>query len=49
MSLTKVSLNFGKLFYLFYQYWDIVSRRGIEYSGLQVTVATTFIFDYLRS
>ena len=38
--------NFKKFF--FFQYWDIVQKRGVEYSGLQVTVATSFIFDYLR-
>ena len=34
--------------YCFYQYWEIVTKRGFEYSGLQVTVAVCFIFDILR-
>ena len=42
------SYNFRKIFYFFHQYWEIISKRGIEYSGLQVTVATSFIFDILR-
>ena len=25
-----------------------MSKRGLEYSGIQVTIATSFIFDYLR-
>ena len=40
--------NFKKIFYFFYKYWEIVDRRGVEYSGLQVTIATSFIFDVLR-
>ena len=40
--------NVKKNFYFFHQYWQIVSKRGLEYSGLQVTIATSFIFDYLR-
>ena len=39
--------NVKKIFYFFYQYWEIVSKRGFEYSGLQVTVAVSFIFDIL--
>ena len=42
------SYNFKKMFYFFHQYWEIISKRGVEYSGLQVTVATSFIFDILR-
>ena len=40
--------NVKKMFYFFHQDWQIVSKRGLEYSGLQVTVTTSFIFDYLR-
>ena len=40
--------NFRKIFYFFSQYWEIVNKRGTEYSGLAVTVATSFIFDILR-
>ena len=39
--------NFRKIFYFFSQYWEIVNKRGTEYSGLAVTVATSFIFDFL--
>ena len=41
------SCNFRKIFYFFSQYWEIVNKRGTEYSGLAVTVATSFIFDFL--
>ena len=40
--------NIKKMFYFFHQYWQILSKRGLEFSGLQVDVATSFIFDYLR-
>ena len=40
--------NVTKFFYFFHQYWQIVSKRDLEYSGLQVTIAKNFIFDYLR-
>ena len=42
------SYNFKKIFYFFYQYWEIINKRGVEYSGLQVTITTSFIFDILR-
>ena len=42
------SCNFKKIFYFFHQYWEIVNKRGAEYSGLQVPVAPSFIFDILR-
>ena len=42
------SCNFRKNFYFFSQYWKVVNKRGVEYSDLQVTVATSFIFDILR-
>ena len=42
------SYNFKKTFYFLHQYWEIINKRGIKYSGLQVTVATGFIFDILR-
>ena len=42
------SCNFRKIFYFFHQYWEIVNKRGVEYSDLQVTIATSFIFDILR-
>ena len=42
------SCNFKKIFYFFHQYQEEVTKRGVEYSGFQVTVATSFIFDILR-
>ena len=42
------SYKLRKNFYFFSQYWEIVNKRSVEYSDLQVTVATSFIFDYLR-
>ena len=41
--------NFRKIFYFFFQYWNIVQKRGINYSGLAVTITTSFFFfDILR-
>ena len=42
------SYNFKNFFYFLHQYWEIINKRGVEYSGLHVTVATSFIFDILR-
>ena len=42
------SCNFKKIFYFFHQYWEIVNKRGAAYSGFQVPVAPSFIFDILR-
>ena len=42
------SCNFRKIFYFFAQYCEVVSKRGTEYSELAVTIATSFIFDFLR-
>ena len=39
--------NYKKIFYFFFQYWFIVKKRVVELDGLHVTVATSFIFDYL--
>ena len=40
--------NVKKKFYFFHQYWQVVNKTGLEYSGLQVNIAKGFIFDYLR-
>ena len=40
--------NYKKIFYFFFQYWLIVKKRVVELDGLHVTVATSFIFEYLR-
>ena len=42
------SCNFRRILYFIHQYWEIVNKRGVEYSDLQVTIATSFIFDILR-
>ena len=42
------SCNFRRTLYFIHQYWEIVNKRGVEYSDLQVTIATSFIFDILR-
>ena len=39
--------NYKKILYFFFQYWLIVKKRVVELDGLHVTVATSFIFDYL--
>ena len=36
--------NVKKIFYFFYQYCQIVSKRGFECSGLKVTVAVSFFY-----
>ena len=41
-------INFKKNFISFFKYRKIVNKRGVEYSGLQVTIATSFIFGLLR-
>ena len=36
------------IFCLFFNYWKVVDKRGTEVSGLQVTIATSYIFNMLR-
>ena len=43
------SCNFRKIFQFFSHYCKIVNKRGTEYSELAVTVATSFIFYFLRA
>ena len=40
--------NLRKFFCLFFNYWKVVAKRGTELSGLQVFVATSYIFNMLR-
>ena len=42
------SCSFRNIFCFFHQYWEIVNKRGVEYSDLEATIATSFIFDILR-
>ena len=37
-----------KIFRLFLKYWEIVAKKGTEYSGLEVFVVTSYIFDMLQ-
>ena len=37
-----------KIFCLFLKYWEIVAKKGTEYSGLEVFVVTSYIFDMLQ-
>ena len=49
MTFTKTRpISFGKLFPLFYKYWDMVSKRRNEYNDLDVIVRTIVIFMTLR-
>ena len=36
------------IFCLFCNYWKVVDKRGTGLSGLQVTIATSYIFNMLR-
>ena len=36
------------IFQLFFKYWDICSKRDIEYSSLQVMLITTELFSLLK-
>ena len=40
--------NLRVIFSLFFNYWKVVAKRGTELSGLQVTIATSYIFNMLR-
>ena len=36
-----------KIFRLFFKYWEIVAKRGTQYSGLEVFAVVSYIFDIL--
>ena len=40
--------NLRVIFCLFFNYWKVVAKRGTELTGLQVTIATSYIFNMLR-
>ena len=40
--------NYRKNFRFFVKYWEIVAKRGTKYSGLEVFVITSYIFDMLQ-
>ena len=40
--------NLRVIFCLFFNYWKVLAKRGTELSGLQVTIATSYIFYMLR-
>ena len=45
-------MSFGKIFAIFWKYWDYVSKRGTEYTALEVLevlVGTNVLFMHLRS
>ena len=42
-------VSFGNLFGLFYKYWDYTSKRGTQYSALEVLLLTNVIYMDLRS
>ena len=40
--------NLKVIFCLFFNYWKVVAKMGTELRGLQVFVATSFIFNILQ-
>ena len=50
MTFTKTKpVPFGKIFGLFYKYWNYTSKRGTQYSALVVLLLTNVIYMDLRS
>ena len=41
--------NIRVIFCLFLNYWKVVSKREFELSGLQVFIATSYIFNMLQT
>ena len=41
-------MSFGKKFHIFYKYWDIVRKRGTEYTPLQVPILTSNLYLLLK-
>ena len=41
-------VNVRVIFCLFFNCWRLVAKRGYRLSGLQVTIATSYIFNMLR-
>ena len=42
-------VSFGNFFGLFYKYWDYTSKRGTQYSALEILLLTNVINMDLRS
>ena len=42
------SVSFGKIFGLFYKYWDYASKRGTQYTAFEVLMLTDVIYMDLR-
>ena len=50
MTLTNTSpMFFGKVFTIFWKYWDYVSIRATEYTAVEVLGMTNVLFMHLRS
>ena len=50
MTSTKTKpISFGNFFGLFCKYWDYASKRGTQYSALEVLMLTNVIYMDLRS
>ena len=41
-------MPFGKSVHIFYRYWDIVGKRGTEYTPLQVSILTSNLYLLLK-
>ena len=49
MTFTNTRLmSFGKIVHIFYKYWDIVDKRGTEYTLLQVSILTRNLYLLLK-
>ena len=45
----KIWIMSENFFCLFFHYWRIVAQRGVSLSGLEVYIATSYIFGFLRT
>ena len=45
----RKAVSFGNFFGLFYKYWDYTSKRGTQYSALEVLLLTNVSYMDLRS
>ena len=48
MTYTKTTTSFVNFFEHFLKYWDCTSKRGIEYSELEVVIRTAVISSHLH-
>ena len=50
MTFTNVQpMSFGKFFEYFFQYWELVRRRGRGLNDLEVSVMTGITYAYLKN